>query len=65
MYKSSSDTRQASLFWDLETMLDPKHPLFKLANLVDWVMFENTFAPLYCQDNGWQSQYASWWDCLC
>ncbi len=29
MYKSSSDTRQASLFWDLETMLDPKHPLFK------------------------------------
>ena len=52
MYKSSSDTRQASLFWDLETMLDPKHPLFKLANLVDWAMFESTFAPLYCQDNG-------------
>ena len=35
MYKSSSKPQQTSLFWDLETMLDSKHPLFKLANLVD------------------------------
>lgn len=36
MYEPSSNNRQASLFWDLGTMLDSKHPLFKLANLVDW-----------------------------
>ena len=52
MYKSPSTARQASLFWELESMLDPKHPLFKLANLVDWKMFEDEFSPLYCKDNG-------------
>lgn len=26
MYKSSSKPQQTSLFWDLETMLDSKHP---------------------------------------
>ena len=52
MYKSSSNSRQASLFWDLETMLDSKHSLFKLANMVDWSTFEKAFAPLFCADNG-------------
>ena len=52
MYKSPSTAHQASLFWELESMLDPKHPLFKLANLVDWKMFEEEFSPLYCKDNG-------------
>jgi transposase, IS5 family len=52
MYNTPSKARQASLFWDFETMLDPKHPLFKLANIVDWNMFEESFAPLYCKDNG-------------
>ena len=52
MYKPSTNSRQASLFWDLETMLDFKHPLFKLANMVDWSLFEKSFAPLFCTDNG-------------
>lgn len=52
MYKSSSNSRQASLFWDLETMLDPKHSLFKLANMINWSCFEEAFAPLFCADNG-------------
>jgi len=52
MYKSSSQVRQASLFWDLESMLDSNHPLFKLANLVDWDRFEKSFSVLYCQNNG-------------
>ena len=52
MYKSRSNNRQASLFWDLETMLDPTHPLFKLANMVSWSCFEEAFAPLFCSDNG-------------
>lgn len=33
-------------------MLDSNRPLFKLAKLVDWAMFEQSFSPLYCQDNG-------------
>ena len=33
-------------------MLDSKHPLFKLANMVDWTSFEKAFAPLFCADNG-------------
>ena len=52
MYKPSSNSRQASLFWDLETMLDSKHALFKLTNMVDWSLFEKSFAPLFCADNG-------------
>ena len=40
MYKPSSNSRQASLFWDLETMLDSKHPLFKLANMIDRALQE-------------------------
>ena len=52
MYKPSSNSRQASLFWDLETMLDSKHPLCKLANSVDWSLFEKSFAPLFCADSG-------------
>ena len=52
MYKSRSTSRQASLFWDLETMLDPRHPLFKLANMVNWQCLEEAFAPLFCADNG-------------
>ena len=52
MYKPSSNSRQASLFWNLETMLDSKHPLFKFANMIDWSLFEKSFAPLFCADNG-------------
>ena len=52
MYKPSSNSRQVSLFWDLETMLDSKHPVFKLANMVDWSLFEKSFSPLFCSDNG-------------
>ena len=33
-------------------MLDSKHPLFRLANAVDWSLFEKSFAPLFCADNG-------------
>lgn len=52
MYKPSSNSRQASLFWDLETMPDSKHPLFKLVNMVNRSLFEKSFAPLFCADNG-------------
>ena len=52
MYKPPSSSRQASLFWDLETMLDPNHPLFKLADMISWSSFEDSFSKLYCPDNG-------------
>ena len=48
MYKASSNNHQSSLFKNLEAMLDSKHPLFRLANLIEWFCFENAFAPLYC-----------------
>lgn len=52
MYKSPSRVRQVSLFWDLEVMLSPKNSLYKLANLIEWDAFEQSFAPLYSKDNG-------------
>ena len=52
MYKSPSRHRQNTLFWDLETMLDSRNPLFKLANLIDWTSFESAFSPLFSGENG-------------
>ena len=52
MYKSPSRQRQSTLFWDLETMLDRRNPLFKLANLLDWSSFESAFSPLFSVENG-------------
>lgn len=43
---------QISLFSSFEEMLNHEHPLFILANEVDWSIFEEAFLPLYCQDNG-------------
>ncbi|MET3114045.1 hypothetical protein AAKU52_001778, partial [Pedobacter sp. CG_S7] len=33
-------------------MLNQKDPLFILAEQVNWSIFEEAFAPLYCLDNG-------------
>lgn len=41
-----------SLFSNLPDMLDQSHPLYKLANKIDWSKFEKAFTPLYCPDNG-------------
>ena len=43
---------QTSLFFSFESTLNQKHPLFILANEVDWSSFEKAFSPLYCLDNG-------------
>ena len=48
-----SDTYQApSLFSGLSDMLDHGHPLFQLAERIDWNRFDEAFEPLFCQDNG-------------
>jgi len=41
-----------SLFSSLSDMLDQSHPLYRLADKIDWGKFETAFQPLYCQDNG-------------
>ncbi len=33
-------------------MLDSKHPLFVVGNMIDGACFENAFAPLFCTGNG-------------
>lgn len=43
---------QLGFFFSFEDTLNPKHPLFILANKIHWPIFENEFSPLYCQDNG-------------
>lgn len=42
-----------NLFYSsFSVMLNQKHPLFILADQIDWLVFEGSFAPLYCLDNG-------------
>lgn len=43
---------QSSFFFSLADTLNQRHPLYVLANRVDWQMFEDAFSPLYCLDNG-------------
>ena len=41
-----------SLFSSLSDMLNQSHPLYKLADKIDWEQFDTAFQPLYCQNNG-------------
>ena len=41
-----------SLFSTLGDMLNPGHPLFRLAEKIDWSRFEEAFSPLYSKDMG-------------
>ena len=41
-----------SLFSSLSDMLNQSHPLYQLADKIDWGKFETAFQPLYCQSNG-------------
>lgn len=43
---------QPSLFSSLADQLNPKHPLYQLADKIDWQRFEASFSPLYSADNG-------------
>lgn len=50
MIKKSPNT--PSLFSSLSDMLNQSHPLYKLANQIDWAKLDNAFLPLYCSNNG-------------
>ena len=41
-----------SLFNSLADMLDQSHPLYRLADKIDWRRFEEAFTPLYSQGMG-------------
>lgn len=41
-----------SLFSSLSDMLNQSHPLYRLADKIDWTKFETAFKPLYCHNNG-------------
>jgi IS5 family transposase len=42
----------SSLFSSLDDLLNQKHPLYKLSHKINWTVFEESFTPLYCPDNG-------------
>lgn len=52
MIKKPQNNRQISMFFSLKDTLDQKHPLYILAEKIDWQQFEEAFTPLYCADNG-------------
>lgn len=52
MIKKTEKTSQTSMFFSLMDTLDQKHPLFILADKINWKKFEESFSPLYCLDNG-------------
>jgi len=43
---------QLGFYSRFEDQLNPNHPLYQLANKIDWAGFERDFLPLYCADNG-------------
>ena len=52
MLNKPKDQTQGSLFFSLESTLNQKHPMYILANKVNWQLFEDSFSSLYCLDNG-------------
>jgi len=52
MLPKVKNQNQQSLFFSLPDTLNPLHPLFVLANQIQWDIFEAGFKDLYCQDNG-------------
>ena len=52
MLPKKKDTTQGSMFFGLEDTLNQKHPMYILANKVNWQLFEDSFTSLYCLDNG-------------
>ena len=51
--KASEVTSATDLFRNrLEHMLDQRHELYRLGELIDWSSFDESFGALYCSDNG-------------
>ncbi len=51
--KAPDESPSPDLFRNsLENMLDQRHELYRLADLIDWDSFDEEFGGLYCPDNG-------------
>jgi IS5 family transposase len=51
--QSQAQNRQDNLFQArLDQQLNPQHPLFRLAQQIDWDYFEREFGPLYAEEVG-------------
>lgn len=52
MLPKSKNSAQSSFFLGFEEQLDAKHPLYILANRIDWLVFENAFKKHYSSNMG-------------
>jgi len=52
MVPKEKSQHQRSLFFSFSDTLNQQHPLYILANMVQWEVFEKAFAPLYSADTG-------------
>lgn len=52
MLAKKKDSKQSSMFFGLEDTLNQRHPIYILANKVNWSSFDEAFEKLYCSDNG-------------
>lgn len=52
MIPRKKDTSQLGFFNSFDDTLNQRHPLYILANQVNWQQFDDAFLPLYCPDNG-------------
>jgi transposase, IS5 family len=53
MKPKSTPTDDLLLFQaHFDQLLNPAHPLIKLAKQIDWATFDDAFGELYCEDNG-------------
>jgi IS5 family transposase len=50
---SQAEPSQLRLFQSrLDSHLNPDHPLYILAGLIDWNRFDEAYAPFYSEDKG-------------
>ena len=52
MLKTTKHSPQMGLFHGLSDQLDQKHPLYQLANAIDWAIFDNAFKDHYSEKMG-------------
>ncbi|OJU49083.1 MAG: IS5 family transposase [Bacteroidales bacterium 45-6] len=52
MLAKKKDSKQSGMFFGLEDTLNQRHPIYILANKVNWSSFDEAFEQLYCSDNG-------------
>jgi len=52
MLSKTANPQQMSFYSTFEEQLNHKHPLYILANKINWQQFEEVFKDLYCGDNG-------------